>query len=263
MSETYSVVIPAHNAEKTLDACLASVVAQTLLPLQVMLVDDHSVDGTGAAVRRWESRFADAGVGLEYLRLAHNAGPSAARNQGMRHARGSCIAFLDADDIWASDKLEVVDRVVGGSHALVCHDYTEAPAFPADINSPAHAIGVLSIWAILLRNPAQSSCVVMCRESGFEFDETMRYCEDHDLWLRIAERYPVIRLVGRPLTRLGRPQLSAGGLSGDTVRMRSGQLRVYYNFCKRNWRRRAWLLPALLLFSLLKHIASPLRRSFR
>ena len=261
MSETYSVVVPAYNAEKTLDACLASVLAQTLLPLQVMVVDDHSADGTGAAVRGWQSRFAAAGVALEYLRLAHNVGPSAARNQGMRHARGSYIAFLDADDVWASDKLEVVEHAAGGLHALVCHDYTEAAAFPAGNNSPDHAVRILSIWVMLLRNPAQSSCVVMRRELGFTLDETMRYCEDHDLWLRIAERHPVVRLVGRPLTRLGRPQLSAGGLSGDTVRMRRGQLRVYYNFCKRKWRRRVWLLPALVLFSLLKHMASPLRRA--
>jgi hypothetical protein len=100
----------------------------------------------------------------------------------------------------------------------------------------------------------------MRRQNGLNFDEAMRYCEDYDLWMRIAEHSTVLWLEGPPLTLLGRAQLSSGGLSASTLRMRAGQLRVYYKFCGRNWLRRGWLLPPLALFSLLKHLYSMFRR---
>jgi hypothetical protein len=116
---------------------------------------------------------------------------------------------------------------------------------------------------MLVRNPAQTSCTVISNQHAEAFDETMRYCEDHDLWMRMAEHASVFRLIGFPLTRLGRPQLSAGGLSENTMQMRMGELRVYYNFCRRAWVHRVWLLPFLVGFSLVKHVYSWLRRKMR
>jgi glycosyltransferase involved in cell wall biosynthesis len=58
VSEVYSVVIPAYNAEMTIEACLASVIAQTLAPLEVLIIDDHSSDRTEAAVQKCRNLFA-------------------------------------------------------------------------------------------------------------------------------------------------------------------------------------------------------------
>jgi teichuronic acid biosynthesis glycosyltransferase TuaG len=269
MSEAYSVVIPAYNSEKTIQACLRSVAAQTLAPLQVLVIDDASGDGTEAAVRRCEGELAAAGIELRYFRLARNAGPSAARNKGIREAKGNYIAFLDADDTWSSNKLAIVDRFVGATSAgLVCHGHADHHADHHADDMPQsdgaqterYRAQPLSLPRMLLRNPAQTSCAVARRQPALTFDETMRHCEDYDLWMRIAEHSRVLRLVGNPLTCLGRPQLSAGGLSGNTVRMRVGELRVYFNFCRRAWLYRAWLLPGLLAHSILKHVYSWLRR---
>ena len=260
MTRTYSVVIPAYNAERTIEACLASVALQTLVPLEVLVVDDASRDGTEGSVHRCAERLAAAGTTLRYFRQPHNAGPSAARNKGILEAAGSHIAFLDADDTWRADKLAIVDRFASEpGTGLICHAYTEAADFASADGAP-HGARPLSVPAMLLRNPAQTSCAVVCRQSDVRFDEAMRYCEDHDLWLRIAERSTVLQLVGGALTRLGRPQLSAGGLSGDRMRMRSGEARVYYRFCRRAWLSRAWVLPFLLLMSFAKHLYSGLRR---
>lgn len=261
MNDTYTVVIPAYNAEKTLEACLASVVAQTLPPLEVLVVDDHSRDGTEAAVQRCEGQFAAVGIRLAYFRLAQNAGPAMARNKGICMARGSCIAFLDADDTWHKDKLAIVDRFSSSSSAvLLCHAYTDEHAFDPCTSDTGYHAKFLSIYQMLIRNPATTSCVTVRKQHALAFDETMRYCEDYDLWLRIAERAPILMLVGPPLTRLGRPQLTPGGLSGNTMKMRIGEARVYYNFCRRSWLTRAWLFPCLLTFSLLKHAYSRIRR---
>jgi teichuronic acid biosynthesis glycosyltransferase TuaG len=257
---TYSVVIPAYNAERTLGSCLASVMAQTLAPLEVLVVDDHSADGTAGVVRDWQTRFSAAGIDCKYLAQPVNQGPSAARNRGVREACGEFVAFLDADDTWMEDKLATVDAFAKPSNAgLVCHAYTEIAPSQDDAHLP-HRLRPLMLWQLLLKNPAQTSCSVMRRHPLRAFDETMRHCEDHDLWIRIAESSPVLQLLGPPLTRLGRPQLSAGGLSGSRWRMRFGEIRSYWKYCSRAWLRRGWLLPFLLAFSLSKHLLQEIRR---
>jgi glycosyltransferase involved in cell wall biosynthesis len=261
VSETYSVVIPVYNAETTVQACLASVIAQTFVPLEVLIIDDDSGDGTEGAVRRCERQLAAAGIGFRYFRLAKNSGPSVARNKGIHEARGSYVAFLDADDTWTRDKLAIIDRFATESNAgLVCHAYTVEPLSRGGVSAGHHVTESLSIYGMLLRNPAQTSCTVVRKQPALAFDEAMRHCEDYDLWMRIAEDFPVLRIVGDPLACLGRPQLSAGGLSGNTLRMRRGEVRVYFNFCRRAWPYRAWLFPGLLVFSAFKHAYSWLRR---
>lgn len=260
MNPTYSVVIPAYNAEKHIEACLNSVSMQITVPLEVLVIDDHSLDGTAEAVRRCEERFSIAGIRLEYLRLPKNSGPSVARNIGIHMAKGSHIAFLDADDIWSNDKLLIINRFINNSNlGLIFHSYTEEKSFDSRNSFFDYQASPLSIYRMLLRNPAQTSCAVIRNNHELKFNETMSYCEDYDLWMQIAETSNVVRLIGYPLTRLGRPQLTAGGLSGNTSRMRIGEIRVYYNFCRRFWLTRFWLLPFLIFFSFFKHLYSRLR----
>jgi len=94
---TVSVVIPAYNAERYIGETLESVLAQTYRDFEVVVVDDGSTDGTREIVR---------GYG-EPVRLVEqpNSGPAAARNRGVREARGEFIAFIDADDLWLPEKL--------------------------------------------------------------------------------------------------------------------------------------------------------------
>lgn len=262
MSRSYSVVVPAFNAAPTLADCLASVAAQTLPPRQVLVIDDCSRDGTGAEAERFRETFAARGIDFEYLRMSRNGGPSKARNAGIRAATQDRVAFIDADDVWATRKLEIVDRFFAKTQAaLICHSYTEAAAF--EPTAQGYEAVPLSVCGLMLRNPASTSCAVMRKSTGLEFDEHMRYCEDYDLWMRTAESHRVVRLVGQPLTRLGRPQLSAGGLSSNTWGMRGGELRVYYKLCSRAWFARGWMLPGLVVLSVLKHTYSWLRRGQR
>jgi glycosyltransferase involved in cell wall biosynthesis len=92
-----SVVIPCYNGQKYLGEALESVLAQTYRPIDVIVVDDGSTDESAAVVRR----FPDV-----RLYAQPHAGPGAARNRGVALARGSFLAFLDADDLWVHDKLE-------------------------------------------------------------------------------------------------------------------------------------------------------------
>ena len=92
-----SCIVPVYNGENYLAEALASIFRQTLAAFEVIVVDDGSTDSTPAVAGR------DARV--KYRRQA-NAGPSAARNHGIRESSGELLAFLDADDLWHSEKLE-------------------------------------------------------------------------------------------------------------------------------------------------------------
>ena len=94
-----SVVIPAYNAERTLNATLASVLGQTVTEIEVLVVDDGSTDGTAVVAHSF---------GDPRLRVLHqaNAGHASARNAGIAAARGAYIAVVDADDLWLPEKLE-------------------------------------------------------------------------------------------------------------------------------------------------------------
>ncbi len=100
----FSVVIPLYQKRHRIAACLASVRAQTLQPLEVIVVDDGSTDGGGELVQEIGDRS------VRYIRQA-NQGVAAARNAGVKLARASHIAFLDADDTWRDNHLQTLSAL--------------------------------------------------------------------------------------------------------------------------------------------------------
>ena len=92
-----SCIVPVYNGEAYVGETLASILAQTQPPLEVIVVDDGSTDGTPERTRSF-------GTAVRCVRQ-ENAGPAAARNRGVAEARGDLLAFLDADDLWHPEKL--------------------------------------------------------------------------------------------------------------------------------------------------------------
>ena len=92
-----SCIVPVFNGERYLAETLDSVMGQSYRPLEIILVDDGSTDGTAAIAERYGER-------VTHLRQ-ENAGPAAARNFGLGAATGQFVAFLDADDLWHASKL--------------------------------------------------------------------------------------------------------------------------------------------------------------
>ncbi|MBI4573499.1 MAG: glycosyltransferase family 2 protein, partial [candidate division NC10 bacterium] len=93
-----SVILPVYNGERFLAAAIASILAQDYQPIEVIVVDDGSTDGTAAIARSFQ--------GVRYL-YQPNQGPAFARNAGIAVARGAFIAFLDADDLMVPTRLSV------------------------------------------------------------------------------------------------------------------------------------------------------------
>jgi glycosyltransferase involved in cell wall biosynthesis len=94
-----SIILPVYNGEKYLSEAIGSILSQTYRPTEIILVDDGSTDGSAEIAKR----FSPA---VKYC-YQNNTGTGAARNRGVELAEGSFLAFMDADDVWSEDKLEV------------------------------------------------------------------------------------------------------------------------------------------------------------
>ncbi len=184
-----SVIIPTHNRAPLLERALTSVLAQTLTPMEIIVVDDGSSDSTEELMT---SRF----PGCCYIRQS-NRGVSAARNRGIERAGGDWLAFLDSDDEWLPGKLEAQRQAIASSpEVLICHTEEIWVRNGRRVNPmKKHAKSGGWIFPHCLPFCVISPSSVIIHRSLFDeiglFDETLPACEDYDLWLRICSRHPV------------------------------------------------------------------------
>ena len=185
-----SVVIPAYNAAAWVARAIESALAQTVPPVDVIVVDDCSTDQTCRVVERYEPA-------VRLIRRATTGGPGAARNSGIMVGGAEWIALLDADDAWLPHKLErqapcLVDPAVAVVHSRM----TSGAEIPVPLNASFAAL-----W--------QANCVVassaLIRRSavaaagGFDESRSLIGVEDYNLWLRLAAAGWMIRACPEPL----------------------------------------------------------------
>ena len=215
-----TVIIPTYDRAWCLPEAVDSVLAQTRRDFELIVVDDGSGDETRSVLKAYGSR-------IRVLEQA-NRGVSAARNLGIRAARGNLLAFLDADDLWQPEKLArqvaFFDRRPG---ALICQTEEiwirrgvrvnprrrhRKPS--GDIFEASLALCLVSPSAVMLRRKLIDTV-------GF-FDENLPACEDYDLWLRVSARHPV-HLIDAPLVikRGGHPDQLSRQPGLDRYRIRS------------------------------------------
>ena len=187
-----SVIIPTYNRKNLLKRALNSVSSQTYVPHEIIVVDDGSSDGT----KDWVSeRF-------PYVRYIYqdNSGVSSARNAGIKEAKGSWIAFLDSDDEWMPDKLEKQERAINDSkEAWLCHTNEVWVRNSVRVNQmKKHQKYGGYVFENCLDICRISPSSVLIKKEVFEmvglFDESLKVCEDYDLWLRITSVLPIIFL---------------------------------------------------------------------
>ena len=183
-----SVVIPTYNRAEWLGNTLRSVLKQTFIDFELIVVDDGSTDDTENVVQSFPR--------VQYVRLQENRGVSGARNTGLSRAVGRYICFLDSDDLWCERKLEVqVGWMESNADCRVCYTdeiWIRRGVRVNPMNKHRKYSGDIFRHCLPLCIVSPSSA--MLRASLFDevgaFDESLPACEDYDLWLRIAVKYP-------------------------------------------------------------------------
>jgi glycosyltransferase involved in cell wall biosynthesis len=184
-----SVVVTTYNHAHFLVDALDSIMAQTARPGEVIVVDDGSRDDPAAVVAKY------SGVRLI---VQHNQGLAAARNTGWRAARGRYVVFLDADDRLTPDaiacNLHRFARSPGCAFVYGGHRWIDQEGRPLG-GEHVQDVGDDPFASFLRGNCVGMHAAVMYRrdciaETG-GFDASLRACEDYDLYLRLARRYPV------------------------------------------------------------------------
>lgn len=181
---TVSVIIPAYNQGQFVGQAIQSVLDQTYIDFEVIVVDDGSTDETRDAVQA----FRDDRVRYVYQL---NRGLSAARNSGIRNTTGGYLTYLDADDLFLPRKLEVLVRKLQSSPDL---GLAAGQAIPVD--EQGERVGAVFDKGLaedpanlLMGNPLHVGSVLLrrsCQERVGLFDESLRSYEDWDMWLRLT-----------------------------------------------------------------------------
>lgn len=191
-----SVILPTYNRAWIVADAIDSVLEQGFTDFELIVIDDGSTDDTPQLLSAYGNR-------LRVIRQA-NRGVSAARNSGIRSATGELIALLDSDDVWLPGKISTqVNFFASHPQARICQTEEIWVRNGARVNpGKRHRKEGGMIFERSLALCLVSPSAVMMRRSLLEevglFDETLPACEDYDLWLRIAWKYP-IQLVDQPL----------------------------------------------------------------
>ena len=200
-----SVVITTYNYGHLIGETLSSVFAQTFDDFEVIVVDDASTDNT----REVMAHYACPRLRCITHSESQRSWPSASRNEAIHAASGQYIAFIDADDLWLPHKLELQIKCFESNpaHGMVYCDVEdfEHPSgrslgrISDGVYLPAGDILVPLLISNCILSPSPVVRCAVFEEVGL-WDERIRKCEDWDLWLRIADRYPV-GLVSQVLAR--------------------------------------------------------------
>jgi glycosyltransferase involved in cell wall biosynthesis len=225
-----SVIIPCYRCADTIDRAVASVAAQTALPQEVFLVDDHSADAgvTVASLRRVQEDYGDS-LKIQVIEREKNSGPSDARNLAWEQAAYSYIAFLDADDSWHPRKLELQYGWMSAhpEAGFSGQAFREADSEGMLEISTAPSVRLVKKYSLLFSNKFFTSSIMLKRCLPFRFPQGRRYSEDYQLWLALVFHDMRGYIMDTPLTYSYKKPFGAGGLSKNMVPMHRGELENY------------------------------------
>lgn len=219
-----SVVIPCFRHAALVRRALDSVLAQSLPPAEILLVDDGNEGEEAAALAALRA------PGLRVIRLAQNSGLASARNAGWEQATGKYVAFLDADDAWHPRKLELQRRameqhpelLLTGTSMLLARGEPRWTDPPGEI--PVRRYQRLPSLVI---NPTHPPTWMVRRDTPRRFQPGRRHLEDYLFFLEALLAGEKMAHLEWPLAALFKPLLSPQGLSGELWKMERAELSTY------------------------------------
>lgn len=259
-----SVVIPMYNSSKTILSTLNSVKTQTILPFEVLIIDDGSLDESATIVEDFISN--NLTLNIQLVKKV-NGGVSTARNAGIKLAQGDWIALLDSDDEWLPNKLERQIQVLSENPNIdFLGTNRNGESFSAVLWNKLEHLTKISAKLLLFKNYFSPPTIIFKKQIFFElggFDENQRYAEEGNYFIRIAQRYNCYLLDESLVITGGRKaHFGHSGLSGNLKQMELGELKNIKDSLNLNIINYFEYI-FLIMFSLLKYVRRLLIVKFR
>ncbi|MDZ7966767.1 MAG: glycosyltransferase [Nostoc sp. DedSLP03] len=217
-----SVIIPTYNNEKTIKYTIESVLNQTFTDLELIVINDGSEDSTLEVV----TKIQDSRIKVFSY---SNAGGNVSRNRGLHHAVGEFVSFLDADDLWTSDKLQSQLKALQENvTAKVAYSWTDYIDENGQFLLSGKRINVNgnAYEKLLLNNFLENGSNPLIYKEALitlnGFDESLSAAQDWDMWLRLASNFDFICVPSVQILY----RISANSVSSNLVRQEKTCLQV-------------------------------------
>ena len=199
--ELVSVIMPAYNAEKFIHMSIASVMQQSYQNVELVIVDDGSVDSTWQILERWEKAWPER---VKIFKREQNGGTGAALNDAIELAEGEYICWLSADDLYCENMVESEVNFLkqNSQYDAVfsrCSYIDENSHFLRELNYDRYAgffeEGMAGMIMLLLNSNLWHGCTVLakaaCFKCGEKFNVNYKASQDYDFWVRMAADYDI------------------------------------------------------------------------
>ncbi|MBF2016537.1 MAG: glycosyltransferase [Rivularia sp. T60_A2020_040] len=217
-----SVIVPLFNGERTIEETIKSILNQTFSNIEVIIINDGSTDATLEIV----ANILDSRIQIFSY---PNAGLSASRNRGISQAKGEYISFIDADDLWTADKLELQWQALQSNpQAAVAYSWTDYIDESGKFIKSGRRIKVNgdAFSKLLVTNFLENGSNPLIRQQALEkvggFDESLAAAEDKDMWLRLAADYEFVCVEKAQILY----RISTNSMSSNLKRQETASLKV-------------------------------------
>jgi len=244
-----SVIMPHYNSGLDLKRAYKSVLNQTLLPAEIIIIDDCSLDKSIIIDILDNHNYTI--VNLKVIFLEKNSGPSFARNLGVKSASSAYIAFLDSDDVWVRNKLEIQYKsMLDNDLNFSFHLYS---AFPSIIVKDC-ILKKVTLFDLAKRQIICTPTVMVKKNILKDFNTDMRFCEDFLCWV-MSNNNNNFYYIDSYLANGFKKQYGESGLSSNMREMHLGVLKAFKLLYYENYIN----LWSFILFSAMEHVKYPIR----
>lgn len=251
-----SVIIPCYNCAETIHRAVDSVIAQTELPSEIILIDDCSDDNslTINAIDNIQKQYQDYTIVV--IKMQVNSGPASARNIGWDFAKQPYLAFLDSDDTWHPKKLSIQyafmknnsDVVMSAHKSVIMKKSNE---YKIDLKQKhIHKIGKIRI---LFFNFIPTRTVMLKKDINYRFLPDKRYAEDYLLWLMIILSGQSAYFIDCPMALSYKHEYGEAGLTKSLSKNLDGVLDTYKRIFKKQFINFAVYI-LVVLFAYISHV---------
>lgn len=246
-----SVIIPCYNASETLERAIISVIKQSVLPKEIIVVDDNSTDDSWDKMKCLQNRYKQI-TNFIVKKNEKNIGAGSTRNRAWDEAKYDYIAFLDADDAWIEQKIEVQYGLMKEDERIdaSCHKMSYGDSYNCKKD---YKWCYVNRYCALFKNPMMTPSVMLKRNIHHRFKDNKRYAEDTWLWCELLFDGKQVVYIDDCLAKVFKPFYGASGLSGNMIEMEIGEMENFW------WLYKSKKIPFLLMmivcfFSILKFI---------